>query len=80
MTTRNTFAELGFEAALDELEKRVRRIESGEVGLEDALALYEEGVALAQTCHDQLAAAEARVAALTRGTRGIEERPLPEED
>jgi exodeoxyribonuclease VII small subunit len=68
--------ELGFEAALDELEKRVRRLEAGDVSLEDALALYEEGMGLAQQCHAQLEAAEARVAALTRGTRGVEERRL----
>jgi exodeoxyribonuclease VII small subunit len=70
--------ELGFEAALDELEKRVRKLEGGELPLEDALALYEEGVALAQRCQDQLEAAEERVAALTRGSRGIEEKKLPD--
>ena len=68
--------ELGFESALDELERRVRRLEAGDVPLEEALALYEEGMSLAQQCHSQLEAAEARVTALTRGTRGIEDRPV----
>jgi exodeoxyribonuclease VII small subunit len=70
----------GFEASLSELEKRVRRLEQGDVPLEEALRLFEEGVSLARSCHEQLEAAEKRVAALTRGSQGIEERPLPEPD
>jgi exodeoxyribonuclease VII small subunit len=67
-----------FEAALEELERRVRRLESGEVSLEEALALFEEGVELARTCHEQLEAAEQRVSALVHGARGVEERPFDE--
>ena len=71
-------AELGFEAALAALEERVRRLEGGEVPLDQALTLFEEGVALARTCHDHLEAAERRVAELTHGSAGIEERGLPD--
>ncbi len=69
-------AELRFEEALAELEKRVRSLETGEVPLDEALELYEEGVALARTCHEQLEAADQRVAMLTRGSTGIQEKPL----
>ena len=55
-----------FETALEELEKRVRRLESGDVPLEEALTLFEEGVALARGCHEQLDQATERVAALSR--------------
>lgn len=68
----------GFEGSLKELEDRVRRLEAGDVPLEEALRLFEEGVALARACHDQLEAAEHRVAALVRGGNGLEERPLTE--
>jgi len=68
----------GFEEALTALEDRVRKLESGEIGLDQALALFEEGVTLARTCHEHLEAAERRVAALSRGRAGIEEEPLPE--
>lgn len=78
MTDPATGSELDFERALDELEKRVRRLESGDVALEEALALYEEGVALAERCQGQLDAAEVRVAQLTRGARGIDEKKLPD--
>jgi exodeoxyribonuclease VII small subunit len=70
----------GFESALEQLEARVRRLEAGDVPLDEALALFEEGVALARTCHAALDAAEQRVASLVLGARGPEEQPLPEPD
>lgn len=69
-------AEQGFEAALTALEDRVRQLEAGDVSLEQALTLFEQGVELARTCHEQLEAAEERVASLVRGPQGIDERPL----
>lgn len=71
-------SDLGFEDALAQLEERVRTLESGDVPLDQALELFEQGVALARRCHEQLDAAEQRVAALTRGAEGIDETPLPE--
>jgi len=68
-----------FENALEELEKRVRRLEAGDVPLDEALELFEEGVGLARTCHEQLDAAEQRVAMLLHGQEGIEETDLPDE-
>lgn len=67
---------IGFEDALAALEERVRKLEAGEVPLDEALALFEEGVQLAATCHEHLDSAENRVVALTRGPRGPEERPF----
>ena len=66
----------GFEASLKALEDKVRKLESGDVPLDEALGLFEQGVDLAKRCHAQLDAAEERVAALTRGERGITERPM----
>lgn len=66
----------GFEAALAALEERVRQLEASDVPLDQALSLFEEGVALARTCHEHLEAAERRVAELTRGASGIEEHAL----
>lgn len=78
MTDDNATAAPSFEKALEELERRVRRLESGEVSLQDALVLFEEGVELARTCHEQLEEAEHRVSALVHGARGLEERPVPD--
>lgn len=58
-------AERSFEVALGELEGRVAKLERGELALEDALRLFEEGVALVRECHERLDAADARIVALT---------------
>jgi exodeoxyribonuclease VII small subunit len=54
-------AGLSFEAALAELEAVVRQLESGQVGLEDSIALYERGAALRAHCDARLRAAEERI-------------------
>ncbi|MDP9258006.1 MAG: exodeoxyribonuclease VII small subunit [Actinomycetota bacterium] len=53
--------ELSFEAARDELELVVQRLEDGSTSLEQALALWERGEALYRTCRTRLEAAEARI-------------------
>ncbi|HMQ94051.1 MAG TPA: exodeoxyribonuclease VII small subunit [Amaricoccus sp.] len=63
-------AGMSFEAALAELEKVVGRLESGEVPLEESIALYERGAELRSHCDEKLKAAEARVAEITRGPDG----------
>ena len=57
---------LSFEEALARLEQIIEKIESGEVGLEKAIAEYERGVALIRRCKDILQKAEQRVDELTR--------------
>jgi exodeoxyribonuclease VII small subunit len=55
---------LTFEGALERLEGIVDRLESGELSLEDALAAFEEGVALSRRCAGELDAAERRIEVL----------------
>jgi exodeoxyribonuclease VII small subunit len=57
--------ERSFEEALAELETRVARLERGDLQLEEALQLYEQGVALIRECQSRLDAADARIVALT---------------
>jgi exodeoxyribonuclease VII small subunit len=66
----------GFEETLRALEERVRKLEAGEVSLDEALVLYEQGVDLARRCHAHLDRAEQRVAAIARGAAGTVEQPL----
>ncbi len=54
-------AELSYEQARDELLDVVRRLESGNTTLEESLALWERGEALATRCEEWLAGARARV-------------------
>ena len=50
-----------FEKSLQHLEKIVSNMESGELGLEESLQQFENGIKLARNCQDTLANAELRV-------------------
>jgi exodeoxyribonuclease VII small subunit len=63
-----------FEAAIAELEGVVRKLEAGDLSLEQSLALYERGVQLSRFCHARLDEAERRIEVLTE--RG-ELKPAP---
>jgi exodeoxyribonuclease VII small subunit len=56
---------LSFEESLIELERTVRELEDGRLGLEDALSSYERGVGLIKKCYNQLRQAEQRILLLT---------------
>lgn len=55
----------GFEASLAELETIVSELESGELGLEDALARYEQGIGHLKQCHGQLQRATRKIELLS---------------
>jgi exodeoxyribonuclease VII small subunit len=57
-----------FEEARAELERIVAQLESGEAGLEDAIALWERGEELYRLCLSKLEAAQGRVEELGRAT------------
>ncbi len=52
---------LTFEQALEQLDKLVRRMESGELGLEESITAYRRGAELALYCQGKLAAAEQQI-------------------
>lgn len=54
---------LGYEQARDELVEVVRALEAGGLSLDDSVALWERGEALARRCDEQLAGARERVEA-----------------
>ncbi len=57
----NEDGELSFEEAFAELEEAVARLEAGGLTLEESLALFERGQALAAHCSEQLDQAELKV-------------------
>ncbi len=59
-----------FEAAIDELESIVKRLEDGKVALEESVAIYERGEALKRRCEELLSQAEMRVAKITLDAAG----------
>ena len=54
-----------FEEALRRLDEVVARLESGEVGLEEAVALFEQGQGYLAACRERLGAAQRRIEELT---------------
>ncbi|MEJ5199263.1 MAG: exodeoxyribonuclease VII small subunit, partial [Anaerolineae bacterium] len=59
-----------FEALYRELEETIRRLEAGDLSLEDALALYARANALAEQCNALLDRAELRVRQVTAQPNG----------
>ena len=59
------FDELTFEQSLARLEQIVRSLEDAQLGLDEALAQYEQGVGLIKRCQGQLRQAEQRILLVT---------------
>lgn len=55
----------GFEAAMQELEVLVKKMEQGELSLEESIKNFERGVTLVKQCQDELKQAEQKVKILT---------------
>jgi exodeoxyribonuclease VII small subunit len=66
----------GFEASLDELEKVTKELEGGELPLERALELFEQGMKLSETCRKQLEEAETRVEILLKKNDQVVAEPF----
>jgi exodeoxyribonuclease VII small subunit len=59
-----------FEKSLVRLEEVVKRLESTELSLDEAMKLFEEGVKLSRDCQKQLEEAEGRVEILLKKADG----------
>jgi exodeoxyribonuclease VII small subunit len=70
-TTDDAIERLTFDDALAELQQTVAQLEAGGQPLEEALALYERGVALQQRCDRLLRDAELRVQQLVARAGGV---------
>jgi exodeoxyribonuclease VII small subunit len=60
--TKSEKAPIPYEKARDELAEIVEQLESGEVGLEESLKLWERGEELVKVCQEWLDGAKARIA------------------
>jgi exodeoxyribonuclease VII small subunit len=63
-------AAMSFEAALAELEAIVKRLEAGNVKLDDAISAYERGALLKRHCEAKLREAQFRVDKIVMGSDG----------
>ena len=70
---------LSFEEAFNQLEATAQALEAGALTLEQATALYEEGIRLARICNELLSAAELRITRL-QTSFGEQMRFLPRDE
>ncbi|MEO1249976.1 MAG: exodeoxyribonuclease VII small subunit [Pseudomonadota bacterium] len=73
---QNDIAEKSFEHALEELEQIVRKLESGEGGLEQSISDYERGALLKAHCEAKLREARMRVEKIAERAGGLTTEPL----
>jgi exodeoxyribonuclease VII small subunit len=59
-----------FEDAINELEEKVKNLESGNMTLEESISSFENAVKLAGICNERLDSAERRVRLLIEGADG----------
>ncbi len=59
-----------FESSLGDLEKIVRKLEDGDLSLEESLKLFEDGVKLSRECQERLNQAERRIEVLLKDANG----------
>jgi exodeoxyribonuclease VII small subunit len=53
--------EIGFERAMEQLETIVAKLESGDVPLEQAIELFQEGMRLSRICSQKLESVERKI-------------------
>ena len=80
MTNAADIAAMSFEDALRALEDVVRKLESGEVPLDDSITLYERGEQLRKHCQARLDAAQLRIERIVAGPDGSATGTQPFDD
>lgn len=78
MEAETKTSELSFEQAMDRLEWIVSRLEGGEVPLETAIELFQEGMQLSRLCGSKLEAVEHKIEQLIETEQGLQKKPFAE--
>ena len=76
MSEKMKIEDMPFEMAMTELENVVKKLESGQVPLEEAIKFYEQGDALKKRCEKLLSNAQLKVEEIYQSKDGsIEKKP-----
>ena len=67
-------AETTFEKSIKELDEIVKKLENGELSLDEMLTLFERGILLSKTCNKLLNEAEKKVNILIKKDDGMEKQ------
>lgn len=68
--------EISFETAMERLEDIVGKLESGDVPLEAAIELFQEGMKLSQLCGSKLEQVERKIEMLIDSENGLQRKPF----
>lgn len=68
---------ISFEAAMEKLEEIVAKLENGDVPLEQAIDLFQEGMKLSQLCSQKLEQVERKIEMLVEENGAYVKKPLP---
>ncbi|WP_017727019.1 exodeoxyribonuclease VII small subunit [Halalkalibacterium ligniniphilum] len=69
-----------FEEAMKQLEEVVEKLEEGDVPLEEAISMFQEGMALSKICHEKLETVEKQMDRILHEDGEIEETTFQEEE
>ncbi|MGC1951714.1 MAG: exodeoxyribonuclease VII small subunit [Gammaproteobacteria bacterium] len=69
-----------FEQALEEFERLVERMETGDLSLEDSLKAFERGIELSRACQEVLNEADQRIQILTEQNGKLADEPFRKDD
>lgn len=78
MTARKKYKD--YESAIERLEEITESLEGGEATLEEAIALYTEGLNIARFCGDKLEEAEKKIKLITEKNGLMVEEDFGESD
>ncbi|REE70623.1 exodeoxyribonuclease VII small subunit [Paenibacillus taihuensis] len=67
---------ISFETAMERLESIVSKLESGDVPLETAIELFQEGMKLSQLCGAKLEDVERKIEVLIETENGLHKKPF----
>lgn len=69
-------SELTFEQAMERLDSIVTKLENGDVPLETAIELFQEGMKLSQLCGGKLEQVERKIELLIETEQGFQKKPF----
>lgn len=72
--------DINFEEAMDLLEEIVQQLESGDVPLEKAIELFQDGMKMAHLCSSKLELVEKKIEILIEENGALVKKPFTPED
>ncbi len=76
MVKEKEVIKLSFEEAMDQLEQLVAKLENGDVPLEQAIDLYQEGMKLSLLCSQKLEQVERKIEILVEENGTLTKKPF----